>query len=231
MCFVWRRPKVAVVPLGLDLDALRAAPERDAQLRRAAGFPDDAVVCGYVGRLVPIKHVDLLIRAFAGVASHSSRARLIVVGDGTCRADLERLAADLGLRAQVHFAGWQRDLARVYGAMDVVALTSRNEGTPVALIEASAAGKAIVATDVGGVADVVQRDATGLLVPDDDLEALTSTLSRLMADGNLRLRLGAAARDVATSRFGYARLVDDIDALYRSVVRVRRGAGSAIPVS
>jgi glycosyltransferase involved in cell wall biosynthesis len=224
-------PKVAVVPLGLDLDALRAAPATDVRLRRTAGFPDDAVVCGYVGRLVPIKHVDLLIRGFARVAAGSAGARLLVVGDGTSRSDLERLAADLGVQGHVHFAGWRRDLREVYGAMDVIALTSRNEGTPVALIEASAAGKAIVATEVGGVGDVVQRDSTGLLVPDDDLDALTSALSRLMADASLRLRLGTAARDVATSRFGYARLVDDLDALYRDVVRVRRGPGSAIPVA
>jgi glycosyltransferase involved in cell wall biosynthesis len=215
--------KVVVVPLGLDLDALRGAPDHAGSLRSEAGFPGDAIVCGYVGRLVPIKHVDLLIRAFAEVRGRQPRARLLVVGDGECRVDLERLVGDLDLTGAVCFAGWRTDLRAVYGAMDVVALSSRNEGTPVALIEAGAAGKAIVATRVGGVPDVVETERTGLLVPDDDLAALASALERVIVDSDLRARLGAAARATSISRFGYARLVDDLDALYRAAVVGRRG--------
>jgi len=215
--------KVVVVPLGLDLDALQRAPDRGGSLRAEAGFPAESIVCGYVGRLVPIKHVDLLIRAFAEARRRQPRARLLVVGDGQCRVDLERLVAEVNLTGAVWFAGWRTDLIEVYGAMDVVALSSRNEGTPVALIEAGAAGKAIVATRVGGVPDVVETERTGLLVPDDDLGALALALERLMADPDLRVRLGAAARATSISRFGYPRLVDDLDALYRAALDVRRG--------
>jgi glycosyltransferase involved in cell wall biosynthesis len=214
--------KVVTVPLGLDLDALEGTPDRGGRLRYEAGFPDDAVVCGYVGRLVRIKHVDLLIRAFAEVHGRQPRARLLVVGDGECRVDLERLVGDLNLAGRVRFVGWQTNLIDVYGAMDVVALTSRNEGTPVALIEAAAAGKAIVATRVGGVPDVVETERTGLLVPDDDLGAFASALVRLIVDPALRARLGAAARASSIHRFGYVRLVDDLDALYRAADDVRR---------
>ena len=133
--------KVVVVPLGLDLDALHGAPNRVESLRSEAGFPDDAIVCGFVGRLVPIKHVDLLIRAFAEVRRRQPRARLLVVGDGECRADLERLVGDLNLTGVVFFAGWRTDLIAVYGAMDVVALSSRNEGTPVAPRSGRSGGK------------------------------------------------------------------------------------------
>jgi glycosyltransferase involved in cell wall biosynthesis len=212
-----------MVPLGLDLDALERTSDRGARLRHEAGFPDDAVVCGYVGRLVPIKHTGLLIRAFAEVHGRQPRARLLVVGDGECRVDLERLVGELNLTGSVCFTGWQTNLIDVYGAMDVVALTSRNEGTPVALIEAAAAGKAIVATRVGGVSDVVETERTGLLVPDDDLAALVSALERLVVDSALRVRLGAAARASSIRRFGYVRLVDDLDALYRAADDVRRG--------
>lgn len=215
--------KVVMVPLGLDLDALERTPDRGGRLRHEAGFPDDAVVCGYVGRLVPIKHADLLIRAFAEVYGRQPRARLLVVGDGECRVDLERLVGELNLTRSVRFIGWQTNLIDVYGAMDVVALTSRNEGTPVALIEAAAAGKAIVATRVGGVPDVVETERTGLLVPDDDLAALASALERLVVDSALRARLGEAARTNSISRFGYVRLVDDLDALYRAADDGRRG--------
>jgi glycosyltransferase involved in cell wall biosynthesis len=223
--------KVVVVPLGLDLDALERAPDRGGSLRAEARFPGDAIVCGYVGRLVPIKHVDLLIRAFAEVRRRQPRARLLVVGDGECRIDLERLAGELNLTGAVFFAGWRTDLINVYGAMDVVALSSRNEGTPVALIEAGAAGKAIVATRVGGVPDVVETERTGLLVPDDDLAAIASAMERLIEDSELRARLGAAARATSVCRFGYPRLVDDLDALYRAAVEVRRGGIPSKPMA
>ena len=214
--------KVDVVPLGLDLDALRALPARIETLRRAAGFPDVAIVCGYVGRLAKIKHVDLLVRAFARAAALEPHARLLIVGDGECRAELEQLTTSLGVGGRVYFAGWQTNLADVYGAMDIVALSSRNEGTPVALIEASAAGRAIVSTAVGGVADVVRADQTALLVPDDDEDALAAAMGRLFTDRALRERLGAAARQESAGRFGSARLVDDLDGVYRRA-RLARG--------
>jgi glycosyltransferase involved in cell wall biosynthesis len=220
--------KVVVVPLGLDLDQLQHAPDRDGSLRREAGFPGDAIVCGYVGRLVPIKHVDLLIRAFAEVQRRQPRARLLVVGDGECRVDLERLVGDLSLTGLVCFAGWRTDVVAVYGALDIVALSSRNEGTPVALIEAGAAGKAIVATRVGGVPDVVETERTGLLVPDDDLAALASAIERLIVDTALRARLGSSARESSIGRFGYRRLVDDLDRVYHVALHVRRGG---VPLS
>jgi len=118
-------------------------------------------------------------------------------------------------------------MTAVYGAMDVVALSSRNEGTPVALIEAGAAGKAIVATRVGGVSDVVDTERTGLLVPDDDLAAFTSALERLIVDAPLRARLGSAAR-ASSIRFGYARLVDDLDGLYHAARRGRRRSSEPV---
>jgi glycosyltransferase involved in cell wall biosynthesis len=221
--------KVEVVPLGLDLDALRALPARASPLRQAAGFPDDAIVCGYIGRLVPIKHVDLLLRAFARAAANEPRARLLIVGGGELRVTLERLAEDLSLGSRVHFAGWQTALAEVYRAMDIVALASRNEGTPVALIEAAAARRAIVSTDVGGVADVVQADRTGLLVPDDDEDAMTEALSRLLTDAPLRARLGEAAHQQSLGRFESARLVADLDGVYRRARHARGLDGSGRP--
>jgi glycosyltransferase involved in cell wall biosynthesis len=218
--------KVSVVSLGLDLDALAAAPARSDALRNEAGFPDASVVCGYVGRFAPIKHLDLLVRAFAQVAAADPRARLMLVGDGEARDELQRLTAALGVADRTFFAGWRANLADVYGAIDIVALTSRNEGTPVALIEAGAAGKAIVATKVGGVGDVVHLDRTGVLVADDDLNGMAAALLALVRDEGRRRTLGAAARADMTSRFGLARLVDDLDGLYRDVLRRSRGTAS-----
>jgi glycosyltransferase involved in cell wall biosynthesis len=212
--------RVVVVPLGLDLEPL-ARLARDRSSQRATGDAD-AVVCAFIGRLAPVKHVDLLIRACARAFADEPRGRLLVVGDGECRADLEALAARLGLAGKITFAGWQTDLQALYAGVDLVALSSLNEGTPVALIEAMAAGCAVVATAVGGVPDVVDDGRTGRLVAPGDESALAAAIAELIGDVELRARLGAAARAEALARFGYARLVADVDRVYREALEAAR---------
>jgi glycosyltransferase involved in cell wall biosynthesis len=114
----------------------------------------------------------------------------------------------------VHFVGWRRDLESLLPDLDVALLTSRNEGTPVALIEAAAAGVPAVATDVGGVASVVQAGVTGLLVPSGDARSVADALLELLRDPERRERMGAAAREHVRSRFGAQRLADDVARLY-----------------
>jgi glycosyltransferase involved in cell wall biosynthesis len=208
--------RVVVVPLGLDLEPL-AGLARDRSRTRSTGDAD-AVVCAFIGRLAPIKHVDLLIRACARAFASESHGRLLVVGDGECRAELEALAAQLGVMDKITFAGWQTDLQALYAGVDLVALSSLNEGTPVALIEAMAAGCAVVATTVGGVPDVVDDRRTGRLVAPGDESALARVLAELIADAEQRARLGAAARAEALARFGYLRLVADVDRVYREAL-------------
>jgi glycosyltransferase involved in cell wall biosynthesis len=214
--------RVAVVPLGLDLSAVAVGAAARDSARAAMGFPPDAVVCAYVGRLVPIKHVDLLVRACARAFAASPLGQLLVVGDGECRSVLERLASESGLDGRVIFTGWRTDLGAVYAAADLVALTSRNEGTPVALIEALAAGRPVVATDVGGVRDVVSDGRTGRLVPDDDEDALVRVLADLIGNAAERDRLGAAGPASVLERFGYPRLVTDLDRIYREAIAAGR---------
>ena len=126
------------------------------------------------------------------------------------------------MRERVVFAGWRNDLPNVYAAVDIVALTSRNEGTPVALIEAMAAGRPVVATDVGGVADVVEHGTSGLLVPSGDMRALADALARLAGDASERHRLGQNGRAHALARYRADRLADDLDRLYRLGLQEKR---------
>jgi glycosyltransferase involved in cell wall biosynthesis len=121
----------------------------------------------------------------------------------------------------VHFLGWRGDLDRIYADLDVVALTSRNEGSPVALIEAMAAGAAVVSTSVGGVPDVIDDGRTGRLVPADAPPRLAAAIGELIADPVQRRRLGAAARPEMLTRFGADRLTADIDALYTELLARR----------
>jgi glycosyltransferase involved in cell wall biosynthesis len=163
---------------------------------------------------VPIKDPLTLIAAFADVAASAANAVLVIAGSGPLEEAVRREVEARGLQSRVRFAGWQRDLAALYATCDLIALVSRNEGTPVAIIEAMAAGRAVVATAVGGVPDLVEHQHTGLLVPPGSSAAITAAILSLLHDPSLRGMLGARARDQARTRFRRERLVDDIERLY-----------------
>jgi glycosyltransferase involved in cell wall biosynthesis len=139
---------------------------------------------------------------------------LAVVGDGELRAELEQQARELDLTDRVHFTGWILDVAAVYRDVDAVVLSSRNEGTPVALIEAAAAGRPVVATDVGGVRAVVDDGITGLLAPAGEPHALAQRVRAVVADPGLGSRMGRAGRRKVGDRFGLERLLADMRQLY-----------------
>ena len=208
-----------VIPLGLELDAFLALdplPDPHALLRRACGAAPADVVAVFAGRLTPIKRVDVALHAVAVALAAGAPLRLVIVGDGELRADLEAEAAALGVEGRVHFAGFRDDMPDVDAAADLALLTSDNEGTPVALIEAAAGARPAVATDVGGVAAVVPHGA-GHRCPPGDAAALGVALAELASDPELRRSCGRAARAHVAERFNAARLINDIDALYRSL--------------
>jgi glycosyltransferase involved in cell wall biosynthesis len=213
------RDRFAVVPLGFDLAPLSAI---DDEARRAArvelGIGPSTRVVTTVGRLTAIKNHALMLEAAARLASRVPDLVLLLAGDGELRADLERDATRLGIADRVRFLGWRRDLPTIYGATDVFVLTSRNEGTPVALIEAMAAGVPGVATNVGGVPDVMADPGLGVLVPSDDAAALAAGVEALLCDAAARRAMGARARASVLQRYGIGRLVDDVDRLYRSLL-------------
>jgi glycosyltransferase involved in cell wall biosynthesis len=216
------RDRFRVIPLGLDLAPFQDLDhEEGRRLRRELGFDDEDVVLTYLGRVVPIKRLDVLLRAVA-TAGDSAPLRLLVVGDGTERPRLEALSRDLRIADRVRFLGYRRDLAAIAAAADIGVLSSANEGTPVSLIEAAAAGVPAVASGVGGVPEVVTPD-TGIVFPAGDPDAMAAALVRLATDRELRARLGANARKRALERYSAARLVADVDALYRELMDRRDG--------
>jgi glycosyltransferase involved in cell wall biosynthesis len=135
------------------------------------------------------------------------------------------------LQPQVRLVGWIDDLARLYATIDICALSSLNEGTPVALIEAMAAAKAVVATRVGGVADVVEHERTGLLVAPRDPEAQADAIVRLAAAPGERSRMGAAGRQAVAERFSPGRLVEDIETLYTAALVQKRDRGTSFTMA
>ena len=160
----------------------------------------------------------MFLDAIAAAARTRPSVLALIAGDGELRGELEAYARQLGIADRVRFLGWRRDLATIYGATDVFMLTSRNEGTPVALIEAMAAGVPGVSTDVGGVKDVIDSVEVGARVPDGDAAGLAAHLVRYLADADLRRRTGQRARAAVLDRYSLDRLVRDITALYRDLL-------------
>jgi glycosyltransferase involved in cell wall biosynthesis len=232
---VGRPGQFAVIPLGLDLSVFAGGAARRSVLRSELGAGDGEVLVGIVGRLTEIKNH----RLFLDVARHfrdgrrgrAPAVRFVIIGDGHLRADLEDYASRLGLGREVVFLGMRNDPAYFYPALDVVALTSRNEGTPLTLIEAMANERPVIATNVGGVVhllgearetpeahgySVCQR---GLAVPSGDAAAFSAGLARLVHDEGLRRDLAQRGRAFVEQNYSKDRLVADIIGLYRELLR------------
>jgi glycosyltransferase involved in cell wall biosynthesis len=215
---IGRAGQYHLIPLGFTLEpfaAVDAAARKAA--RRALSIPADAPVVTTVGRLTAIKDQSRLLRLARHLADHHPGLVVLIAGDGELRPDLEAETALLGLAPHVRFLGWRRDLATIYAATDVFALTSRNEGTPVALIEAMATGVPGVSTDVGGVPAVIADDSMGVRVPLDDDAAFAAGVMRLLAAPD-RDAIGARARAHVLAHFDSRRLVADIERLYRRLL-------------
>jgi glycosyltransferase involved in cell wall biosynthesis len=215
--------KIAVIRLGLDLEQrVRRDRSGRAEVRRQLGVPDESFLIGWLGRMTEIKRAEDLLAAFARLRAEGTEADLALVGDGPLRRLLERTARKLGVDDRTHFVGFREQVAEFYSAFDAVALTSANEGTPVTVIEALASGVPVVATDVGGVSDVVHHGRSGFLVPAADVGAIADRLGRLAADPELRLRMGEQGREHVVPRYSVPRLVEDVDRLYRTLLQQRQ---------
>ena len=210
------RGKTVVVRLGLELDHLTV--EKPGRLRAELGVPGGAPLVGIVGRLVPIKAHDLFLAAASTVAKGHPDAHFAIVGDGELWEELHAAVARLDLADRVHFTGWRSDLAEVYSDLDIVVCCSRNEGTPVSLIEACAAGRCVIGTRVGGIADIIAPGVNGLLVPSGDSVALATAIEDLIADPARRKKMGTTGRQMVLERHGSGRMVRELKEVYRGLL-------------
>jgi glycosyltransferase involved in cell wall biosynthesis len=202
--------------VGLPAGSVRTIHNGVPDVRRpTARRPRQGPLVGAIGRLEHQKGLDVLIRAFAFVDD----ATLVVIGDGSERASLEQLAREVGIADRVVWTGWRDDGRDYLGALDVVALPSRFEGFPLALLEALLARAAVVATDVGSVAEAVRNGKTGLLVPPDDPAALAGAVGRLLADRSLGRRLGEQGRELVLERFTAEHMARAFESLYGELLR------------
>ncbi|RYD57367.1 MAG: glycosyltransferase family 1 protein [Sphingobacteriales bacterium] len=223
--------KIKIIPLGLDLDLIQTdQEEKRIRFRQQYFIEDDEIAIGIVGRIVPIKNHTLFVNAAAKVyAQTGKKVRFIIVGDGDMRPQLE---TDFGLhridyayypesqrKATAICTSWQSDISLVLAGLDIVVLTSHNEGTPLSLIEAQAAGKPVVSTNVGGVSDVVVNGTTGYVTEPGNEIQLADAITHLVQDEALREQFGKDGRNFVNSRFSYQRLVRDMGEYYNTLLK------------
>lgn len=226
------RAHVEIIRLGLDLERFRPHRTNGAResFRDELGLRDGVPVVTTVGRLVPIKNHDLFIDVAASLVRRGVEAMFVIVGGGPEEPRLRARVAELGLSRHVRLLGWRTDLERIYAGSDVVVLSSRNEGTPVALIEALAAGRAVVATDVGGVRDVLAGGDLGKIVPPDQPEALARAVPWLLADPAARAEYGRRGERSVTRTYTVERLCQDMVGLYDSLLGIPTPHRAGSPV-
>ena len=223
--------KVRVIPLGLDLDRFQQDMDKKRRRFRAEfGLDEDEIAIGIIGRLVPVKNHPLFLQAIQYVVQNSTRRiKAFVVGDGETRKQLENQALAMGLNFTTQnershpypliFTSWRYDVDVVNAGLDIVALTSFNEGTPVSLIEAQASNKPIVSAKVGGIGDIVQEGKTALLANVDDEELFCSHLLQVVEDDTLRAELGSNSRPYVMRQFNHQRMIQETANLYYELLR------------
>jgi len=204
--------KFSVVKLGFELDELFKLPLKQNS---------EVINIGIIGRLVPIKNHKMMLRVVQGQSQKAGTVPVhyIIIGDGELRGELEKYAEELGIIDSVEFKGWVKDLKAIYEELDIVALTSLNEGTPVSLIEAMASARPVVATRVGGVADIVEDGKSGYLVESEDVEEFSRKLADLIKDPEKRSKFGEYGRNIVKNRFSKERLIKDIEKLYNNTLQ------------
>jgi glycosyltransferase involved in cell wall biosynthesis len=217
--------KFQIVRLGIDLGALSAVNREDSRFQSLD--QDRALVIGWVGRFVEVKDPLFFVEVAHALKSSGALAKFMMVGDGPLRPAVEKRIVELGLSQDFTLAGWQRNMAQVYAQIDLMTLTSHNEGTPVAMIESMATGRPFVALNVGGMPDLMagapqEHDGfdvfeNGIMAYPRDADTFASAVKLLLYDAPLRARMGHSGKEFALDRFSKERLVDDLESLYQKL--------------
>lgn len=213
--------KIAVLHLGVDPDTMKKDSSLRNRVRTEFGFHDEHIVIGNVGRLVPMKGQEFLLKAFAQFTSEIPNARILLVGDGELRETLYQLSVSLGIEKNISFAGFRDDLVAVYSAFDIYAhpsIEGGGETFPFAVLQALAEELPVVVTRVGDVPAMVEEQINGVVVPDRDALALAKPLKQLLLDPGLRLSMASQSRRVFLQKFTTEKMVDNVEAIYQEVL-------------
>jgi glycosyltransferase involved in cell wall biosynthesis len=223
--------KFEVIPLGFDLDRFRTDTDsKRADFRNEFSIKDDEIAVGIIGRLVDVKDHKYFLRLVKHVLdSTTKKVRFFIIGDGEMRQELEAFCGEISIQfnafpyykpedAPLTFCSWRNDIDKINAGLDIVILTSKNEGTPVSLIEAQASGTPVVSTNVGGVENVVNHGVTGLLAGFEDEPKMAENLMSLIESDELRNEMAGKGWNYVGERFHYSQLTSKMDVLYQQLL-------------
>ena len=217
--------KVEVIPLGFDLDRFQInQDDKRENFRKKYKIENDELAIGIIGRLVSIKNHSLFLKVAKQTQLKSDKKlRFLIIGDGELKDPLMQEVKQMQMegtarKVNITFTSWIKDIDEAIAGLDIIVMTSKNEGTPVSLIEAQAGSKAIVTTDVGGIKDIILPNESGLVSPSDNEPLMTKNLLRLVNDNLLRQAMGNSGSKFVKNRFTYQRLANDMDLLYQKLL-------------
>ena len=210
--------KVVMIPLGFDLSSFVGSSTNSLRVKQQFQLPINKYMVGIVGRLVPIKNHTLFLRIVQAISRIRQDVHFVIVGDGECNPSIKEQMQKMGIENTCSILGWQKELKPIYDILDIVCLTSLNEGTPVSLIEAQACGKVVISTDVGSVRDIVFSGQNGHIVSLNDEAGFTHHLLTLLDNPEMRQKMGEVGRKFVFNNFGKENLLRDVDALYSKLL-------------
>jgi len=205
--------KFIIMKYGIELEQLLYL-KKNKGLKESLGIPSQELLIGIIGRMVPIKNQTMMVRVLKILHDNGCKAHLCIAGDGEERPKIEHLGKELGLKEYIHLSGWVLDMQRIYAGIDIMSLTSLNEGTPFTVIEAMAAGVPVVATNVGGVGDLIQNNKYGLLCRSEDEQDMAQKILQTINESHPTEQRCRLARDFVMENYSRNRLIRDLDQLY-----------------
>lgn len=220
--------KITVVPLGFDLERFTVNQDQlRKSFREQYKLANDEIAIGIIGRLVPIKNHQYFLESVKAIKEQNNKKlKFFIIGDGELKSELLDSCKTLGLKAgsenkpgvDVVFTSWIKQVEGPCAGLEIICLSSLNEGTPVSLIEAHAAAKPVVSSNVGGIENVVLKNESAFLSSKTDNTEFIEGLLKLIESEELRNTMGQAGREFVMKRYHYIRLVDDIGRLYRELL-------------
>lgn len=231
---ICKSDKIHMIPLGFDLRKFREnIDEKRMAFRKKYLLEDDEIAIGIISRLVPVKNHSLFIASAAHVMKQTKKkVRVFIIGDGESKGELLNEVETLNLnytnfpknpvKADFTFCSWIKDVDMAISGLDIIAMSSHNEGTPVSLIEAQAGDKPVISTNVGGIENVVLRNETALLVDSNNYIEYAAQLLRLVEDDALRKRLGSNGWEFVREKFHFTRMIKEVGTLYKQLLTKRR---------
>jgi glycosyltransferase involved in cell wall biosynthesis len=212
--------RVSMIRNAIDFEPFHAPDQRDS-CRSEFGLTPELVLIGTSGRLEKVKRYDLLLQGFSAVHARFPQSRLMIVGNGSLRHELEKLANDLGIEHAVIWTGFRKDVPRLLAAMDIYVMSSVNEGLSLSILEAMAAGKPVIITDVGGARELVEDGKTGILIAPGSASEIGAAITELLENPEKLSNFASAGKAYVEREFGIQQMMESYQHLYETLTLQR----------